>query len=65
MQRNRIPNNYPVFLEIFLLQNSVIKVLSMKSSQVDDLMAEALGKGMIKNYTLLELYLSGNAISVS
>ena len=64
MQRNRIPGNYPTFIEIFLLQNSVIKVLSLRGSQVDDHMAEALGKGLIKNFTLLELHLSGNAITV-
>ena len=54
-----------MFLEIFILQNSIIKVLSLRGSQVDDLMAEALGKGLIKNFTLLELHLSGNAITVT
>lgn len=37
----------------------------MRHCQHDDQIAEAIGKGLIKNYTLKELYLRGNLITVS
>jgi hypothetical protein len=51
-------------VELFFLFNSTIKVLSMNRCQVDDFIIESLGKGLLKNYTFEELYLSQNLITV-
>jgi hypothetical protein len=36
----------------------------MNRCQVDDFIIESLGKGLLKNYTFEELYLSQNLITV-
>ena len=58
-------------MELFIIFNTTIKVLSMKNcfktkdDRGADYLCEAIGIGMMQNNNLKELYLSGNQITVT
>ncbi len=66
----RMSNHYPAFMELFIIYNTTLQVLSLKNcyktkdDRGADYLCEAIGLGMMNNLNLKELYLSGNQITV-